>query len=443
MKIVVICLGIKPARHFSFFDRQLLESKHDLKYFVITSTERIEKYGSILPSGFEHITSTWTPHDQSSFNKGMLLFRTISSQLYRTHSMHWLRYFFMGNQVNRVNFKLILQNIYFVVRFVIKFMHSPLPVIFSEIPAGTISSNAIKFPESDKKKMIDLFSRENPDLVLIQSTLSDLSLYNVLTILEKLSLPSILIVDSWDNIGSRPVLPKEVQRYLVQSSQQSYLAKKVYGLESEKVTLFGTPRISQVYRTKLSKNEGVLRIGYLQGLPADDLEINLRMLEKSVNCFLKHQILFSDYLIEIRGYPIKAEKAKINIGCTSEAFSQKVKVQSPSESLLELFRESDVIVSEITTAGIEAACFGMPTIFIASNSQRIYLNGTRILRSFHSSDLESRGFSILKGIDSDEDCKNFHDTFHGLQKPDLGFFVYTDENQTITERLIEEIGKSS
>ena len=439
MKIVVMCLGIKAAKHFELFELPSLESKYDMSYFVIGSKERLRKYADLIPPKFQEIPTSWTPTNQSIFNKTALLFRTFVSRKFRSRSVHWARYSMFGNQRQKLSLKLFLRNIIDVSVFIIKYLNRPFSFIFSSAIEGTISSDSISLPESDRDLIWNLLSSERPDLVVIQSTLSELPLYNIVSILKRMSCPSLLIVDSWDNIGTRPLIPKDVNKYLVQSPQQAILAKMLYGLNPEQVKIFGTPRISRIHDVPAIQSENILRIGYLQGLPADDLELNIKNLQVILRSFLQEKSCYSDFVLVVRNYPIKADKVKEHLSLISASLGSRVVTQSSNETLQDLFNQSHVIISEITTAGLEAACAGVRTIFIASNSARVYMNGQRLLKSFHSFDLEPKGFNVLRGVDLNEDLYKFTEVMHKYKKPDLSFFVHTDLVKPITCRLIDEI----
>lgn len=443
MNVVVMCLGIKAARHFALFDLSLLESKYSMSYFVVGSKERLNNYSHMIPPQFKVINTSWSTAEQSLFNKATLVFRFFASRKFRSCSTHWLRYFMLGNNKRKLNVRLLLRNIIGVIELTIKSLNKPLSVIFSFAKQGIIACDAITLPTSDKSLISNVLSLEMPDLVVIQSTLSELSLYNLLAVLKEMSCPSLLIVDSWDNIGTRPIIPKDVNKYLVQSPQQARLAETVYRLNSEQISVFGTPRISRIQEVAKNQGRKILRIGYLQGLPADDLELNIKNLLRILHTFLKTHSDYYDFTIIIRNYPIKADKIKEHLSLISGSLDSRVTLQSSVETLQDLFNQSHVVISEITTAGLEAACEGVRTIFIASNSDRVYLNGQRLLKSFHSLDLEPRGFNILRGVDLNEDVAKFTKVIHKYQNPDLSFFVHTDMEKTITCRLIDEIEKNS
>jgi hypothetical protein len=439
VKILVLCLGLKSARHFSLFDENLLKSHFDIKYVVVASNERMERYRKLIPDTFEEVLSSWTPSDQSAFYKTMLFFRTISHKSFRSHSIQWLRFAIFGNEIHRLNLKLALSQSYLILRFIIKYLKQPLRTIFTIMREGSLPSDKIRLPAFDEMQICNLLESEKPDCVVIQSTLSDLTLYNILYLLQSFACPSLVIVDSWDNIGTRPMIPNETNKYLVHSQQQILVANKVYGLEPAKMTLFGTPRIPQIREVLSVKRKSVIRIGYLQGLPADDLELNLKNLTQSMQAFLQSQELYSEFTILIRPYPIKTDKVLASVLSISNQFGNRVAIQSLEHSLEDLFECVDFIVSEVTTAGIEAACAGLPTIFIASNSHNLYMNGETLLKSFHSIDLEPKGFAVLRGANVDEDRKKLSEIIFNYREPELHFFVYTDNDKSISLRLVEEI----
>lgn len=439
MKVLVVCLGLKPARHFSLFDQKLLESNFDIKRVVVASTERMKKYKDLIPDAFEQLITNWTPSDQSTFNKIMLFFRTISNKSFRSHSIHWLRFAIFGNENGVLNLKFALTESYRMLYFTIKYLKRPLSTIYKICREGCISSDMIRFRGNDEMMICKVLESEKPDLVIFQSTLSELTLYNILNGLHNLACPFLLIVDSWDNIGTRPILPKEVNRFLVQSIQQILIAEEVYGLQTSQIELFGTPRIPQIREAIDVRRKSFLKIGYLQGLPADDLELNITNLCQAMEVFLHSQGVYTEFDIIIRAYPIKTEKVYSSVFSISKQFGERVKLQNLECSLEDLFKSVDFVVSEITTAGIESACAGLPTVFIASNSQNIYMNGERLLRSFHSIDLEPKGFHVLRGVSLREDVKKLREIIFNYKEPDLSFFVHTDDSSSITSRLIENI----
>lgn len=436
-KVLVCCLGIKSSIHFSLYESALLESQFDVNYLLVTSENKLDEFKDIIPQKFQCVPSTWSSDAQTTFYRLSLFLRVIFWKETRSNFAQWLRYSIIGNQRGGAKTKSLLAIIFHMVEFAVRDISRFSFFLYSLAKYGSVPSNSIRFPGVDRELLQEFLNKADPDIVLIQSTLNDLSLANLLLLLAENGIPSLVLVDSWDNIGSKPVIPKDIRNLLVLSPQQRKIAMEVYGLDNSQVEVFGTPRISHISKVRKLRDTRSLRIGYLQAMPADDLQRNLEVLLSLSNQLISKTALYDNFEIEIRTYPLKSErKQRMLEESFHEMYGDKIKVQHPLETMEELFRNVDVVVSEITTAGIEAACKGIPTIFIASDSNQIYMNGRRALSTLHACELEERGFGVITGTNKQSDFSLLQETLNSYVQPDLEHFLFTSTDKTITERLI-------
>jgi len=439
-RVLVFCLGIKSAIHFSLYDRALLESEFDIDYLVVTSPRKFKNYQASVPSQFTQVESVWDPDSQTTFYTMLLCFRFFFAKGQRKHFSQWLRYFLFGNQNSIGNFRSFLIKLFRVAVFLFNHMSS-LPLFwYSIIRFGSFPSKCVRVPVEDREQFFAVLDKACPEFVIIQTTLCDLSTFNLINLLKQKNIASLVLVDSWDNIGSKPMIPKDIEKLLVQSPQQRSLALEVYGLQDSQISLFGTPRISRIRNVKSLRKHKVLNVGYLQAMPADDLEFNIGIIHQLLNKLLLELRTYDDFTIVIRAYPIKSfEKRMLIDGLLTSKFGNRVKIQSKFESMETLLSDSDLIVSEVTTAGIEAACEGLRTVFIATDSNRTYLNGRRALNSLHAHDLRDRGFRILEGKNVEVDYVSLKEVFQQYSMPNVEYFAFVSSYDTISERLIGEV----
>jgi len=345
----------------------------------------------------------------------------------------------LGNHGISLDLAAFMKTIYRMSFFYFKNITHPLLAIFSIIKHGSMPSNYLKFPESDNESFHKKVIESQADFVIIQTTFAEISLYNLIGLLNINDIPYLVLVDSWDNIGSKPVIPLDIRKLLVHSPQQYEFAQVIYGFRQNQLQILGTPRIPKLEKLQDDLIGGTLRIGYLQGSPSDDLDMNLGTIFQLIKRLIDQENKFVDFEILIRKYPMKKENLdglKKNLGLRYE---QVVRFQPQSQSIDDFFSSSDFIISEITTAGLEAAYKGIRTLFIASNSKKTYMNGSRAMMSVHSHELQHRGFVVLRGLSHDEDYEKFKSSIECYAQPDLAYYAFTSESESITSRLIRAI----
>jgi len=266
-----------------------------------------------------------------------------------------------------------------------------------------LDRNTIQIPNLDSKIFTSLLKKNRPDLIIVQTTMNDLSIFNLLTVAEKLNIKSLLIIDSWDNLGTKAIVPRPFTHILVWSEQCLSHAIDYHGIPFSKISISGTPRsIKKISQKKISTlNKSVINITYLES-SSEDMAHNLNILE---HCFLKvkekRQSKLKSIKLKIKVYPF--HKDDRSYSWVSNRCNDLIEYSVPREQgdLESFLMGTDLVISESTTAGIQSASWNYFTLFISSNSSKIFLNGERAFKLPHLEVVETLGFPIIQSTNLD------------------------------------------
>jgi len=205
----------------------------------------------------------------------------------------------------------------------------------------------------------------------------------------------IVFPDCWDNIATAPCLPSYTTHLLVWSEQQikqiaNFFPHLINNAEVIGTYRFNTLKIDSLRDTK--ENSGGINILYLESSAYENLSITIANLVKLIT--MANESMNRSTLINllIRRYPAKKQVEKVQISI-EELNKHLIKWDinlkfSENHELINDFAGIDLVFAELTTAGIEAAYFGIPTIFVKSRKSPRYMDMRRYYKFAFSSEIK-------------------------------------------------------
>jgi len=255
-----------------------------------------------------------------------------------------------------------------------------------------------KYLKGDDRKTFDkILDRHKISRVIIFTTLSDPSVFDLVEVCAAKKIQCILLPDCWDNISTAYSIPKNVSHIYVWSAQQMRDIQKYFPDLELRSEIIGTYRLD-IQKSKRIYNEKIkatpkdgIRILYLGGYHLVETTNALSYIMKIV-CNLEINLKFNVEVI-IRGYPFKKQtggKLEQPIDLTLENYNNLSSIKyliSTKNDLAEDLMYADLVVSELSTAGLESAFFGLPVIFINSNRSLKWLSTKKAFEFSYSKDL--------------------------------------------------------
>jgi len=260
-----------------------------------------------------------------------------------------------------------------------------------------IKSNCVSF-------FVDVIRLNQISKVFIISTFNDPSIFDLVEACDSLGIPVIVLPESWDNISTSISIPYKITGLYVWSDQQSREVREYYPELMQKTHIIGSYRITNAINAKklvmnntLSKKS--IKILYLEGYYLEDI-INV-MNKLMVVLTQIEQFKLFDIEIIYRNYPLKKQTDYnfIRIDLSKLKLPHNISVKySTKNRLWEDLENTDLVISESTTAGLEAAFQLKPIIFIYSKRSKKYVDTKRSYKFSYASDLK-KYFSVID-IDS-------------------------------------------
>jgi len=342
--------------------------------------------------------SSWTVLDESRFFDILYLLSSLKGK--NRALRHFARLRLLGQDVLSFrNAKKILRNLLSKSSILIFFpalnsrRDSPQRCLEFLRKKGVVKSNDFDF----FRKFLIL---NEVDKVVVITTLKDAQTYDLVSAANHLSISSNLILDSWDNIGCSAAIPEISGELILWSKQQSDEVKIYYPELAGKCRIMGTPRrltttsvqeeriLHQRASSTLKKNKP-FAILILQGYFFDDTLTTLKNIEK-ILIEIKEKSDF-EFSINVRCYPLKAPSNRFKLDMHEFVESRRnsrVKFSlSGDVELRDDLIQSDIVISEISTGGLEACLAGIPTLFVFSSHNFLYMNGRKILDFKYAHDL--------------------------------------------------------
>jgi hypothetical protein len=235
--------------------------------------------------------------------------------------------------------------------------------------------------------------------VLTFSTLRDPKLFDMSMACEALNLDLHYFPECWDNISTGYAFPTYMTHMHLWSQQQLEHVKLLNRDFRGDIDIYGSYRASHAasYNLQLCSDTASSRsftILYLEGYFYEDLDF---VIDKIINIFsnwgFSKPLDVAEINLVIRRYPLKRQSAgskllKSNINQTLYLGGTKINItESKNFKLADDLGDSHIVLSELTTAGIEAALSGCRVIFVGSKRSPRYLDTSMGYRFFFAREL--------------------------------------------------------
>lgn len=276
------------------------------------------------------------------------------------------------------------------------------------------SSDILKFLRTHKiiksnnvSLFVDVIRLNQISKVFIISTFNDPTIFDLVEACDSLGTPVIVLPESWDNISTSISIPHKITGLYVWSDQQSSEVRDYYPDLVQKTHVIGSYRITHAinFRKPVMKNtlsKKSFKILYLEGYYLEDI---LNVMNKLLAVLTQiEQFRLFDIEIVYRNYPLKKQTDPnfVRNDLSKLKLPHNISVKnSRNKGLWEDLENTDLVISESTTAGLEAAFHIKPIVFIYSKKSKKYVDTKRSYKFSYASDLK-RYFSVI-----DIDSKNY------------------------------------
>ena len=247
-----------------------------------------------------------------------------------------------------------------------------------------------KIGNGDVSQFKQVLSENKISSVVTFSTFRDPKLYDLVMACNELQIAIHVFIECWDNISSGYAIPSGITKIHLWSIQQKNEINKFHPEYSNKIGIIGGYRINKAKKFAEDMTEPAssscnnLNILYLEGYFYEDLNY---VIEKLINLILIHSkkqtIELSKVSLTIRRYPLKRQSSIMKIDKPN--LERKITIdqvvctvsESKKMNLYDDFLGADLVFSELTTAGLEAAFSGLPVIFVSSKKSPRFLDSSK------------------------------------------------------------------
>lgn len=247
----------------------------------------------------------------------------------------------------------------------------------------------------------NIISQNSIEKIIIFTPFRDPKLYDLSEACELTNCALHVFPECWDNISSGYGLPAKISTLHLWSLQQLRDLKRFYPVHVKNTVISGTYRRN--YANKYIKNneqsrQEIFRILYLEGYFYEDLDYVFNKIRAALSIALIDKNI---KLIEItvRRYPLKRQSVDYQ---SDENWVGKYKInnvdivinESKVPNLASDFINTRLVLSELTTAGLEACFRRIPTFFIGCKASKKYLDSVRGYNYSFAEDLVTEGLFI-------------------------------------------------
>lgn len=265
---------------------------------------------------------------------------------------------------------------------------------------------------NDTNSFLEILRSLEIDKVFIFTTFSDITIYDLIDACNQLSIPVYVLPESWDNISTSISIPSNLTELLVWSYQHFKEVSKFYPELINRTKIIGSYRITNAVSQKGFTNTKAImqpalktkfKIVYLEGYFLEDVNYILNTVLDVIPQIQKLELSVIEIIY--RKYPLKKQMQEKIQGTKLSVDSRQYRVNfriSEGTSLMTDLIDVDLVISESTTAGLEAAFNLNPVLFVYSKKSRKYIDTKRSYDFSYSRDLK-KYFNV---IDFDSlDCK--------------------------------------
>ncbi|MEJ6981619.1 hypothetical protein WG906_14220 [Pedobacter sp. P351] len=247
-KILVVITGNEYIRNYIQSDAlRALESEYDC-YFLgsdqITIREQLINKPNFL--GFYTEDPKQKGRSYSYFNVLMYKNRNqCSSFKFRTYRTYYKPESFYNT------IKLILsESVKLKFDFLRKFKEKSKVRIFSRTPFFNYYESKFKKLHLINPLLLSAIEKNKIDIVLFPSSAYDPIGVDIVQACRKFHIPSLFLIDNWDNLSSKSILFEKPDYLGVWSQQSLEHATEIQGIEKSNIFILGTPRFNHYFKDR-------------------------------------------------------------------------------------------------------------------------------------------------------------------------------------------------
>ena len=258
---------------------------------------------------------------------------------------------------------------------------------------------------NDCQAFMRVLQQNSISKVLIISTLSDPSIFDLVRVCDNLGITCFLLPDCWDNISTTYGIPENFTKIFLWSEQQKRDIIQFFPSLRDKVEIIGSYRINlevskKNYKQRLdSLKQHQFNILYLEGYFFENRINIFNFLVKAIDMVKEFKGI--EINITYRSYPLKKQTigdSVIDKPINFNALKANANIRfmsSLNTKLSEDLQSSDLIISELSTAGLEAAFKAIPVLFVSSTSSPKRLDSYKSYEFTYAKDLYDY-FNVVK-----------------------------------------------
>lgn len=297
---------------------------------------------------------------------------------------------------------------------------------------------------NDTNSFLEILKSLEIDKVFILTTFTDITIYDLIDACNQLSIPVYVLPESWDNISTSISIPSNLTELLVWSDQHYKEVSEFYPELIARTKIIGSYRITNAVSQRELKNTKVItrpipktrfKIVYLEGYFLEDVNHILNTVLDVIPQIKSLNLSIIEIIY--RKYPLQKQTLERIWGTKLDVGSREYRVNmriSEGTSLMTDLIDVDLVISESTTAGLEAAFHLDPVLFVYSKKSKKYIDTKKSYDFPYSQDLKK----YFRIIDFDSlDCKK------NLMAvlPDLCFKIENKHMEENRSEFLEYFGK--
>lgn len=331
-----------------------------------------------------------------------------------------------------------------------------------------VYGNAVTYPLFEKfyiqtlpinKIILDTIQEVQPSIVLFPSSAYDPEGNDIARVCKKLHIPSLFLIDNWDNLSSKSMMWIKPDYLGVWGEQSVEHAIKIQGLEKNKISIIGTPRFDEYFRNRDTNLKSHFKFKYIlfvgTALAFDEAGV-LYMIDKLIE---KNPIIFNGTKVVYRPHPWRQSNDTIvgtelpNIIIDPQLYDSYrsgntgLDVQPDVDYYPSLIKNAEFIVGGLTTMIIEALIFKKRVLALAYDDGINFTSPHNVLKYY----VHFQGIKDIEIINFCTDLQkleaDFIDTWNSRNlidpiKIDLqrNYFLNNDE-KPYNLRLVELVNK--
>ena len=319
----------------------------------------------------------------------------------RTFLLRWMRLANWGLiKSNRGRVVLILSALRWSIGLLGNWAAIRIPLFGNRI-AFPIVSRVLKRQILENRQLRNVLELELPNLVIFPSAAYEASGTDVATICKSLNIPSLALIDNWDNLSSKTVYWSKPDNLAVWGPQTRDQAISIHGFKKEQVHNLGTPRFESYFSMRNAKPVAPYDFPYIlfvgSAMPFDELGA-LHAIED----YLRTQIDANDQLkIVYRPHPWQHKRSSFNVFReTDYSFTildtqlsnsvanvprmdrDRMRFQPALDYYPGLLANAQIVVGPLTTMLFEAALCLRPVVALAYSDGHHFNTSRRYFSHF-------------------------------------------------------------